>query len=227
MDESNPSPEFAGAVDEFSQHESREEAVRVVATLAKGLGLLREKFYRRVHQDVEQVIGVDSVLMPVSEAKTQRLAADEIDTFQVAESAAMAKQYGYVSGTDSWYLPWLAKLRLASRALEPGVEKRLLGYWGATADRRRLDFQNSLTRIVPEAIQAPLVLFQLFPLAILVTTAQAFGDSATAERLRGEQVEILPGICDCRECGGKLLDPGEKCSECGNPLWKYAYLTSV
>ncbi|NUQ62172.1 MAG: hypothetical protein HUU20_06775 [Pirellulales bacterium] len=226
MDHQSASPEFTAAVEEFRQHENRADPERVVNGLARGLGLLREKFYRRVHLDVEQVIGLDSVLMPVSEAKTQRLAADEIDAFQAAESAATAKQRGYLSSSDTWYLRWVAHLRLAQRASEPGLEKRLLGYWASAADRRRLAFETSLGRIVPESSQSPLVLFQLFPLAVQITTALAFGDRAAAEQLRQEQIQILPAISDCRECHGNVLDLEANCNECGNPLWKYDYLTS-
>lgn len=227
MDHSTASPEFIAAVEDFRRHENHADPQRVVTGLARGFGILREKFYRRVHLDVEQAIGLDSVLMPVSEVKTQRLAADEIDAFQAAESAAMAKRCGYLSSGDTWYVRWLAHLRLAARASEPALEKRLLDYWSSTAQRRRVDFENALTRIVPEAIQAPLVLFQLFPPAVGITTAQAFGDMETAGQLRSEQIRILPAIDDCRECGGKLLELGDSCSQCGNPLWKYAYLTSV
>lgn len=219
------SEELQAAVEAFRRHDGRSDAERAVLALHGGLNLLREFFYRRIHQDVEQVVGKDSLLMPVSEAKSRRLVSEETELYQTAESAAAVAQRAYVSVSDRWYLDWLARTRLGEHATSEDLDQRLSRYWSATADDRRLAFIDALSRIFPESRQAPLVLFRLFPLAIQMTTSQAFNDQATAEQLRSEQVAILPAITDCRQCRGKLLEAGERCDRCGNPLWKYEYLT--
>lgn len=217
--------EFHAAVESLRQLEQRADAEQTVRALLGGLNLLREFFYRRIHQDVEQTLGKDSLLMPVSEAKARRLVSEETELYQTAESAAAVAQRGYASDSDRWYLEWLARVRLGDRAANPDFHERLLRYRSAAADDRRLAFADAINRIFPESRQAPLVLFRLFPLAIQVTTAQAFADQAAAEQLRNEQIEILPAITDCRQCHGHLLAAGERCDACGSPLWKYEYLT--
>jgi hypothetical protein len=76
-----------------------------------------------------------------------------------------------------------------------------------------------------EARKAPLVLYQLLPPAVAIVTATAFADPAQADLARNEQRLILPALSDCRTCHGALLPPGTSCSQCGNPLWKFAWLT--
>jgi hypothetical protein len=216
--------EFQAAVEAFRRHDPRPDAERIVRGLADGLTLLRELFYHRIHQDVERSLGKDSLLMPVSEAKALRLVSEETELYQTAESAAAAER-GYVSEANRWYLKWLARLRLGERAANPDLDARLSHYEAAATDDRRLAFADALNRVFPESRQAPLVLFRLFPLAVQIVTAQAFDDRATAEQLRQQQVAILPAIVDCRQCHGRLLDPAARCDVCGNPLWKYEYLT--
>ena len=52
------------------------------------------------------------------------------------------------------------------------------------------------------------------------------GSLDLARSLRKQQTSLLPAILDCHRCRGRLLDCGESCPECGNPLWKYNWLTS-
>ena len=126
-----------------------------------------------------------------------------------------------------WYLSWLARLRLGD--LEPGSEgaRRCNEYASLSADKRRLAFADALARILPESRKAPLVLFRLFPLAVQIVTACAFGDGSAASAMRQEQVSILPAIAACRACHGRILERGEPCNACGNPLWKYEWLTAI
>ena len=65
------------------------------------------------------------------------------------------------------------------------------------------------------------------PLAVEIVTSLAFGDSPQATQLRARQAALLPVIVDCHHCRGKLLDNGEQCPECGNPLWQFDWLSSV
>ena len=218
------SERLAAAAEEFNRHEGREDGARVCGSLADGLTLLCESVFRRIHQDVEKAVGVDSMLMPVSEAKAQQRTVEEIELFQAAESAAAVGEFGYLSSEDPWYLRWLARLTLGDRAAEPDADERLLRYRSQTSEERRLAFTDALSHTLAESRQAPLVLFRLHPLAVQIATALAFDDHPRATDLRREQLAVHPAIADCGRCRARLLDNGEQCPACGNPLWKYQWL---
>jgi hypothetical protein len=92
---------------------------------------------------------------------------------------------------------------------------------------RRLALTDILVSVLPESRRAPLVLFLLFPLAVQIATAAAFGDDAMAARLRAMQIDLLPIISACRECRGRILEPGRSCPSCNGPLWKTELLNAV
>ena len=227
MEHADSSDRLAGAAEEFNRHEHRNDGARTAGLLAGGLTLLRDSFFLRVHHDVERAVGMDSMLMPVSEVKTKQRATEQIETYQIAESAAVASHLGYLVTADDWYLPWLARLRLGRRGPDASTLERANRYLAETSDRRRLAFSDSLGRVLPESRHAPLVLFRLFPLSIQIVTARAFGDRGTASGLRRQQTAVLPAIADCRECRGQLLEGTEPCQVCGNPLWKYEWLIAA
>jgi len=212
---------------EFNQHEHREDGAKVASSLVYGLNLLRDSLYRRMHHDVETVVGMDSMLIPVSEMKTQMLAKEEIDVYLVVESAAAARDYGFAAADDDWYLQWLTRLRLNQASAGVNVQERLAHYGSKTPDDRRLAFTDVLAHALAESRRAPLVLFRLLPLSVHLATALAFGDHPTARQLRSRQVSCLPAIEDCQECRGRPLDNGEQCRTCGNPMWKFRWLTAV
>lgn len=227
MAECQPSDSLAAAVEAFNQRQNRTDGDRVVACLSNGLTILRQLTYDRIHRDVEREIGADSMLMPVSEAKSRLRTTVEIEAFQIAESAAAARDQGYVNGQDEWYLDWLAGVRLTAREFDPKLRDRCRDYLAQSADERRLAFTDALNRVLPESRQAPLVLFRLLPIGIRLSTALAFSDRTTAEGLRRQQIAILPSIADCQQCHGRIIECLEQCPTCGNPLWKYRWLTAV
>jgi hypothetical protein len=98
-------------------------------------------------------------------------------------------------------------------------------YVAQPASGRRLAFSTALERTLAEARKAPLVLYQLLPPAVAIVAATAFAEPAQADLARNEQRLILPALSDCRTCHGDLLPPRTSCSHCGNPLWKFAWLT--
>jgi hypothetical protein len=218
---------LAEAVEQFSRHTGHKDGARVANCLGNGLTIVREGLYLRVHQDVEMAVGGDSMIMPVSELKARRLTAEEIDVYQVAESAAAARSLGYLTAPDDWYGPWLIRLRLGTPDVDAKIDERLRVYQSSSAEQRRRAFMNALGRLLPESVQAPLVLFRLVPLAVQIATACAFGDRRTAADLRRQQTAILPAIADCRQCQGRLLECVEQCRACGNPLWKHAWLVAA
>jgi len=215
------------AAEEFNRRENRTDGGVVAACLANGLTILREALYLRVYEDVEKNVGRDSMLAPVSESKAEQQSIEEIEVYQAAESAVIAKHAGYVNQAEDWYLPWLIRFRLGERGQNAEIAERCKHYLSNGPDDRRLAFMDALARVLPESREAPLVLFRLAPYSVQIVTARAFGDRGAASRLRGEQTAILPAIADCRQCRGQVLECTEQCRACGNPLWKYEWLTAV
>ncbi len=214
----------AKIVNALEQHEKRADCQALVTSLDAGLSMARDLLYGRLHFDVEEMVGTDSMLMPLSEPKTQRAAKVQIEIFQIVESTDIAGQQAYVSSAD-WYLDWLTQFRLGEMATNEKIVKEIIAYRAMAAEERRMAFSDVLMRVLPESHKAPLVLFKLIPLAIQITTAVAFRDSATADQLRRQQKTILPAIGDCPACRGRVLDNGEVCEVCSNPLWAYRWLT--
>lgn len=217
----------ASAVAEFARHDSRHDGRLAVAWLDQGLTILRNSLFLRMHRDVELFVGRDSMMMPVSELKSMFVVNQAIEVYQIAESAAAAKQLGYVADPETWYLDWLAHLRLSERDWDGPAAERAKEYFARTDDLRRPAFIDEMGRILHESVAAPLVLFRLLPPAIRIVTARAFGDEKTADTLRSQQVALLPSIADCRQCGGRVLGSGEQCPKCGNPLWTYEWLIAA
>jgi hypothetical protein len=215
------------SVAEFAQHTDRRDGQRVVAGLSAGLELLNNLLYWRLHRDVEKTIGADSMLVPVSEVKARQITHTEIGLYQIAESAAAVRQSGYWPAGDDGCVPWLARLTLGESSLSQTHQQRIDGYMGMSVHARRLAFTDVLATALPESRRAPLVLFLLFPLAVQIVTALAFGDRPTADRLRTSQVDHLPIIPGCNQCHGRVLENGDSCGGCENPLWKTDWLTSV
>lgn len=227
MGHSDSGKGMSAAAEQFNRQEKRDDGARVAGCLAEGMNILRDSLTRRLHQDMERFVGKDSMLMPVSEVTTLRQTAHEIEAFQVAESAATARQFSYVGQPEDWYLPWLVRLRLGEGSLGTEIAQRSRAYLAQGPDRRRLVFADKLARVLPEAGRAPLVLFRLVPLSVGIITAMAFGDPATAAEMRREQAVVLPAVGDCPVCHGKVLPCAEQCNKCGNPLWKYEWLTAA
>jgi hypothetical protein len=88
-------------------------------------------------------------------------------------------------------------------------------------------FSSALERALPEARKAPLVIYRLYPRAVRIATAIAFGDALRAQEIRSEQISFLPIIADCHHCHGAPLENGESCVDCGNPLWKIKWLNTT
>jgi hypothetical protein len=214
----------SAAAEDFNHHEQRSDGVRVIENLCGSLTRIRDSFFDRVHCDVEMQVGKDSMIQPISEEKTERTTKLEIEVYQVVVSAGAAASHTYVSD-GAWFRDWLARLRLGSFEADSRAARRLTFYAGKSETEQRMAFSNILAAALPEASRAPLILLKLLPLAVEVATAQAFGKSADAMQWRREQTDILPAIADCHHCHGALLDNGEQCEMCGNPLWTFEWLT--
>jgi hypothetical protein len=227
MNEHAPSSRLRRAAETFNDRAKRDDGARIVCSLDSGLNLLRDTLFLRLHADVERRIGLDSMLVPVSEAATALAAKQEIEIFQVAQSVAVVRQHRFLPASDDWFLDWLTCLRLNASYVEPSVKELSLDYLAHSYDDRRLTFTNVLAKTIRESGRAPLVIFKLYPLAVEIAALRAFGDHAGAELLRRRQAELLPSVRDCPDCRGVVLENGEHCGCCGNPLWTNEYLTAA
>jgi hypothetical protein len=216
----------ARAIAEFDQHEDRQDGAHLVPSLVDGLDHLRNSLFQRVHDDVERRFGTDSMLMPLSEKKSETETKVEIDVFQIAVSADEVRTRRFVCDDDVWYAEWLVRLRLGDAGSESRAARSVSEYLSMDPEQRRLAFTDALVSLFPEAGRAPLVLYRLFPLAVRISTDIAFGDRNRAAELRQRQLTLLPAVADCSRCRGRLLDNEDSCQECGNPLWKYEWLTA-
>src|SRR5690606_506332 len=69
VSQDRPIEPFAVAAEKFNRQSGRVDGAAVAQSLDAGLNVLRDAFYARVHDDVEKLVGMDSMLMPVSEEK--------------------------------------------------------------------------------------------------------------------------------------------------------------
>jgi len=214
------------AVQAFDMHEARSDGARVVGNLLTGLDTLLSLMLDRVAIEPGTKFGVDSMIMPTSFVKGHATASLAIDIFQTVHSFETAHKFHYLRTADDWYQQWLLAARLPEQCQEPAVIARLASYRARPLDTRRLSFETALERALPQAAQAPLVLYRLFPLAVEVATSLAFEAPADAAAARKRQRDLLPGMTDCHDCRGTLLEPGDECRQCGNPLWKFDWLTA-
>ena len=212
--------------EEFDQHEHRSDGLHIVESICGGLTLIRDSVYARIHADVERRMGRDSLIYPLSEEKSERTTKLEIEMYQIVVAADAAQAKGYVADAN-WFRDWLARLRLGDVDSNSRAALRISYYCSKSGKDQRLAFGNVLAAILPEAGRSPLIMLRLLPLAVQIATALAFEKSADAQTLRHEQIEILPPILDCDRCHGKLLDNGEQCAMCGNPLWTYDWLNAA
>jgi hypothetical protein len=215
----------AGA--EFNQFAQRRDGLRLATSLGDGLATLRDLLYQRLHEDVERLVGKDTMLMPVSEVKTRVASKLEIEIHQIAESTITVRERAYLHGEIAAYWQWLRRFQQGPAPADERPAGWFDLYLCKRDDERRLVFTDVLAKVLPESRRAPLVLFRLWPYSIRIVTALAFGDSVAAARARVHQVLQLPAIGDCRACHGELLDNGEQCPICGNPFWKSEWLMAT
>jgi len=126
----------------------------------------------------------------------------------------------------SWFCQWLTRLFWGENP-DPGLLARLRAYDQLNDAERRRMFASHVEQALPEATSAPLVIYRLYPRAVRIATALAFGDRLRASDVRNEQIAYLPVIADCHECHGAPLENGEVCTQCGNPLWKLNWMNAT
>lgn len=213
------------AADAFNKQSQRADGARVAACLASGFTTLAGQLLDRISTDVALQYGADSMLMPVSAVRAEANERREIELYFAAESADFVRAGRHVGHDPQWYAPWVAQLRLGKQ-FDAQAADRLQTYLAKTTDARRLAFEGALERLSAETSRAPLILFRLLPLAVRIVTALALSDTASAEQIRKQQFDLLPSIADCHHCHARLMECGDECRHCGNPLWKIEWLTA-
>ena len=155
-----------------------------------------------------------------------RHAAQEIEIYSLVVVLAEASHSGYAAGDVDWFRNWLLRLRWGDE-IDSAISERLQSYEPLTDGQRRRMFASSLEQALREATKAPLIIYRLYPRAVRIATALAFGDVLRARTVRSEQISYLPVIADCHHCHGLTLENGEICPDCGNPLWKIDWLCAT
>ncbi len=216
----------ATAAAELNEHGHRQDGERIVTSLDAGLRTVRDLFFTRVHVEVEKEYGMDSMLSPISLVKSELRTKAELECYQVAEAAAEARSSRIIPGSGDWFATWLARLCMGEQSRTEAVVQRLAHYASREPDDRRRAFATVLEKTLPEARHAPLIIYRLLPLAVSIVTDVALGEHLRGVEARKRQTTLLPSITDCPQCQGNLLENGEQCALCGNPMWKFEWLTA-
>ena len=216
----------AAATQSLAAISRRPNPDQIVTRLDDGLSLLRNLFYTRLEADVEQDFGRDSMLMPLSHAVTEHNVKGEIESYMVAEvleEMALLGDFPRPAANRQW----LTALRFDGRQDHAALQERAEHYVLLDGRTRQLQFSDKLEELLPQARHSPLVLYQLFPLAVKGAAALAFGDHLRGGEIRNKQASLLPAITYCRRCHGRLMEVDESCRECGNPIWTIRWMTQA
>lgn len=209
---------------ELTLHRDGVKSSAIVNSLWSGLTTLRKLFLARLHRDAPDLTWAR---LTVSGAKRGfHQAAEEIDIYSLIVVVAEAEHSGYSNGEIAWFRDWLLRLRWGDE-ITSAILERIQSYEHHSDGERRRRFASFLEQAIPEATHAPLIIYRLYPRAVRVATALAFGDALRAKEVRSEQISYLPIIGDCHQCHGLPLENGEICPDCGNPLWKINWLCAT
>ncbi len=220
---------FGSAQAELIQHVGAVNCTDTASNLWSGLETLRKLLLQRLISDIESDFGADSTLAPATTGMANRenqRAAEEIETYSLVLVIDEVARRGYAKGDVTWFRDWLLHLQFGNE-LDPAVVDKMRRYDLPSDGQRRRVFSSSLEQALPEARRAPLIIYRLYPRAVRIVTALAFGDALHAREIRAEQISFLPIIGDCHHCHGLPLENGETCVECGNPLWKTKWLNAI
>ena len=197
-------------------------------SLWAGLTTLRKLCLARLHPDSDSPLA-DSFWAPLTLDKAKRedrQATEEIEIYSLLVVVAEAEHSGYAPGDNNWFRDWLLRLRWGND-IESATLQRMQAYEKHNDGERRRMFASFLEQALPEATKTPLIIYRIYPCAVRIATAIAFDDNLRAQEIRSEQMSYLPVIGDCHQCHGRLLENGEVCPECGNPLWKIDWLCAT
>ena len=211
-------------IEEFQRHENRTDGQQVVTSLDSGLLVLRDLLYGRLHYDVEQIVGMDSMLIPLSEAKAQRATKAQIEIYQVVESAWSVQERQYVSSND-WYVDWLTRFRLGEMAAKEKIQNEIAAYRGMKPDGRRLAFTDVLMRVLPESRKRRWSCSSWCPWQ---SKSPRRWPSETILRRRNcgsSRDRSCPPSPTAPRATAPCWTTADFCDTCSNPMWTYKWLT--
>ncbi|MFO7908117.1 MAG: hypothetical protein R6U98_36085 [Pirellulaceae bacterium] len=124
----------AAAAAQLAKKQPDLSAEKITQSLIDGLGTLRERLFERIHNDVEENVGEDSMLLPLSVEKSEQLANLEIESFQVSIAALEASNRQYISCDNRWFVGWLAQLRMGEAVKDSKWRRRVRHYLAMSDD---------------------------------------------------------------------------------------------
>ncbi len=155
-------------------------------SLMNGLTTLRTLLMTRLHNDFGSEFGIDSVLAPATAAEGLRQmlhASEEIEAYSLVLVMDEVAHKNYAKGDAEWFRDWLLHLRFGGEIDSKIIDR--MHVYAAQDDKQRRRFASALEQALPEARKAPLVIYRMFPRAVRITTAVAFGDMQRGSRSAG------------------------------------------
>lgn len=193
---------------EFDERLGRSDGACLARSLHERLEQdLKDWFYDRVFRLFD---GVPNTEWSEQDQMTSEFRCrNEVSCFQSIEVARFAEQCGYVAGSDTeWFVDWTLKLNLGQKVFEQSKEMRLHHYWGKSDSDHREAFALHLADALPKLDWSIFVIHYyvpLLPLATKATTANSFGDYATAKSTQSEHDKLdsqVAGAIDKYFSGG-------------------------
>ena len=199
--------------EEVKAHAPHVHPAVAIDRLSIGLKHARKLMLQRIFHDVQQRCATDSMLASTSledEQRKVRRTSFEIDIYSTIIACDEIVRGGHVQQTESWVCQQLFQLRLNDKNI-PAALERIEYYRSESVGNRRLKFVKLLQQVMPESRKSPLVLFRLFPRAVRIVAAVAFGDPLRAQELRAQQGKLLPAVGDCRVPAQEVCPGPRRC----------------
>ncbi len=182
------------AVAEFEHHRIGPDAKHAVQALDAGIAHLRDAYAERVHEDLEEEFGQDSMLAPPSlarEAQQILEARREIEAYSCFLVANEITRHCYLDNAGDWILDWVLHLRFGDN--REFAAQRAAVYRSMTPRERHVLFISLLKQALPESKKAPGVLFHLFNRGVKIVAAIAFGKTDRAQA--AAETAVRDGSC--------------------------------
>jgi len=205
------------------------QLIDTAGCLLSGLKTLRALLLSRLDTEIGYTLSIDDSLPPqISDDLAREVlnALEQIDVYSLIVVTDEVTQSGYTGCDLNRLMDWVLRLRSGDDSKARTVQL-VQDYSPLSITERRRRFSSSLEQAMPKARRAPLIIYRLFPRAVRIVTATAFGDTSRAWKIRAEQISFLPVITDCERCHGLVLENGTVCEHCGNPIWKVNWLNAV
>ena len=142
------------AAEEFEHHEHASDGLQVIESLCGGPDADSGLAIRARACRCGSRMGLDSMIQPLSEERSERTAKLEIEIYQVVVAADTGHARGYVAD-GNWFRDWLARLRLGNFDSSSRTARRIDYYLSKSAKDQRLAFSNFLDTPCPRRVGLP------------------------------------------------------------------------